>query len=141
MSVPGSVDSGNSPGLFSSLRSFWRVLISILYTRLDLLTIELEEEAKRAIQLVMVSVAGLLCVSMAVFFLMFFLIALFWENRLIVLGIVFGFYLIASVVLLFIARSMILSRPKFLSHTLAELRRDAESLRPPPVTKTEEVKS
>jgi uncharacterized membrane protein YqjE len=138
MSVPGKAESGGTPTLFLSLRSFWSVLVAILHTRLDLLTVELEEEAKRAVQLVVVGVTGLLCASMAVFFLMFFLIALFWENRLVVLGLVFGFYVIASLILFFIARSMILSRPKFLSQTLAELQRDVESLRP--ATKTEEVK-
>ncbi|HEY0257283.1 MAG TPA: phage holin family protein [Candidatus Methylacidiphilales bacterium] len=133
MAVPESVESGGTPGtptLFTSLRSFWGVLVAILYTRLDLLTVELEEEAKRAVQLVMVSVATLLCISMAVFFLMFFLIALFWEHRLIVLGIVFGFYVLASVILFFVARSMVLSRPRFLSQTLAELHRDVEGLHP-----------
>src|SRR4030081_1500275 len=114
MSVPGSVESGTNPTLFSSLRSFWSVLIAILYTRLDLLTVELEEEAKRAVQLVVISVAALLCASMAVFFLMFFLIALFWEHRLVVLGIVFGFYVLASLGLFLTARSMLLKRPKFL---------------------------
>jgi uncharacterized membrane protein YqjE len=139
MSVPGSVESGTNPTLFSSLRSFWSVLIAILYTRLDLLTVELEEEAKRAVQLVVISVAALLCASMAVFFLMFFLIALFWEHRLVVLGIVFGSYVLASLGLFLTARSMLLKRPKFLSQTLAELRLDVEGLRP--AVKTEKAKS
>lgn len=139
MSVPGSVESGSNPTLFSSLRSFWSVLISIVYTRLDLLTVELEEEAKRAVQLLVVSAAAVLCASMAVFFLMFFLIALFWEHRLIVLGIVFGFYVIASLGLFLAARIMIRKRPKFLSQTLAELRLDVEGLRP--TVKTEKTKS
>ncbi len=139
MSVPGSVDSGASPGLFSSLRSFWSVLVAILYTRLDLLTAELEEEAKRAVQLVVVSLAGLLCAGMAVFFLMFFLVVLFWDHALLVLGIVCSISLLTTAVLFFVARSMILNRPKFLSHTLTELRRDVESLRP--AVKIEENKS
>lgn len=132
MSVPESVESGGSPSLFLSLRSFWSVLIAIIYTRLDLLTIELEEEAKRAVQLVMVSLAALLCASMGMFFLMFLLIASFWNTpyRLLILGIIVGLYALASIVLFFVARSMLLSRPKFLSQTLAELRLDVEGLRP-----------
>jgi len=140
MAVPESVDSGSSPGLFVSLRSFWGVLVSILYTRLDLLTVELEEEAKRAVQLILVTLAGVICGSLAVFFLMFFLVVLFWEQRVLVLGIVFGLYVLATVICFLVARQMLLSRPKFLSHTLAELRRDAESLRPAPPAKTGETK-
>jgi len=141
MSVPESVESGGNPTLFSSLRSFWSVLVAILCTRLNLLTVELEEEAKRAVQLVVVGLAALLCGSMAVFFLMFLLIASFWNTpyRLLILGIIFGFHVLATIVLSLIARRMILNRPKFLSQTLTELHRDVESLRP--VVKAEERKS
>ena len=140
MSVPESAKPDASSGLFSSLRSFWSVLIAILHTRLELLTLELEEEAARALHLIVVILAGLFCVGMAVFFLMFFLIVVFWEERVLVLGLVFGISALGSVILLFVARAMILSRPKFLSHTLAELRRDAKSLHPSPPPKIEETK-
>jgi len=130
MSAPESVGSDAPSGLFASLRSFWGVLLAVLYTRLDLAAVELEEEATRAIQLVMVTLAGVLCLSMAVFFLSLFIIAYFWyTHRLLVLGVVFGVYLLGSVVLLLIARYMLRNRPKFLSQTLTELRRDVEGLR------------
>lgn len=140
MSVPGSAESGPSPTLFSSLRSFWSVLLSILSTRLDLLTAELEDEARRAVQLIVVSLAGLLCAGMAVFFLMFFLIASFWDTpyRLLILGLVFGAHVVATLILFVVARRMVLNRPRFLSQTLTELHRDVESLRPAP--KADEVK-
>lgn len=140
MSVPESVKPGASSGLFSSLRSFWSVMMTIIHTRLELLTLELEEEATRAVRLIVVILAGLFCVGMAVFFLMFLLIVVFWEHRVLVLGLVFGASALASVILLFVARAMILTRPRFLSHTLTELRRDAESLRPAPSPTIEEIK-
>jgi len=140
MAAPESVESGASTGLFSSLRSFWGVLLTILYTRIDLATIELEEEVTRAVQLVIVTLAGVLCLSMAIFFLSLFVIAYYWyTHRLLVLGIVFGVYLLASVILLLVARYMLLNRPKFLSQTLTELRRDVEGLRT--AAKTGEAKS
>lgn len=131
MSVPESVDPGASTSLFSSLRSFWGVLVAIFYTRLDLATLELEEEAIRAVKLIAAALVSLLCLGTAFFFAMFFLLALFWdtEYRLWVLGSIFGIYFVAGIVLLLIARKMVLSRPKFLSQTLAELRRDVENLR------------
>jgi uncharacterized membrane protein YqjE len=115
------------------------MLIAILYTRLDLATSELEEVATHAVQLVVVSLAALLCISTAFFFAMFFFLALFWEDRVLVLGIIFGIYFIASVIFVLIARHLILNRPKFLGQTLAELRRDVEALRP--AAKTGETKS
>jgi uncharacterized membrane protein YqjE len=105
------------------------VLIAILYTRLDLASAELEEVAAHAARLVLVSLAALLCISTAFFFAMFFFLALFWDNRVLVLGIIFGIYFVASVIFILIARHLILNRPKFLAQTLAELRRDVEGLR------------
>jgi len=142
MSVPEGTGSGASPGLFVSLRSFWGVLIAILYTRLDLVTAELEDEAIRGIKLIVAGLVGVLCLLTAFFFAMLFLLALFWdtEYRLLVLGIIFGIYFVAGIGLLFAARHMILGRPRFLSQTLAELRRDVEELRHAAAAKKDEAK-
>lgn len=143
MSAPEGSGARTSPGLFDSLRSFWGVILAILYTRFDLLTAELEDEATRAIQLIVVSLASLMCAGMAVFFLMFLLIASFWDTpyRLLILGIVFGIQLLAAAIFFFVARNMVLNRPKFLAQTLIELRRDVDSLRAAAqVKKSEEAK-
>jgi uncharacterized membrane protein YqjE len=143
MSAPEGTGPGTNPGLYESLRSFWSVLIAILYTRLDLVTAELEDEAIRGLKLIAASLVSLLCLGTAFFFAMFFLLALFWdtEYRLWVLGGIFGIYFVAGIGLLLIARHMILSRPRFLSQTLAELRRDVEGLRRAAATKKDEISS
>ena len=130
MSVPEEAGSGASPGLFIALRSFWSVLLAILYTRLDLVTAELEDEAIRALKLVAASLVSLLCLLAAFFWATFFLLALFWDTqyRLWVIGGIFGIYFIIGIVLLLVARRMILNRPKFLSQTISELRRDVEGI-------------
>jgi len=137
MAAPESVEPGDSPNLFVSLRSFWGVIVAILYTRLDLVTLELEEEATRAAQLFAVIVAALLCLGMTVFFFLCFLVILSGTHLLLVLGIISGLCIIATTVLGIVAKQMIEKRPKFLSQTLAELRRDVEGLRP--IVKTEET--
>jgi uncharacterized membrane protein YqjE len=139
MSVPEGIGSGASPGLFASLRSFWSVLVAILYTRLDLATAELEDEAIRGLKLVAAGLAALLCIGMTIFFILFFLVVTFWDNRVLLLGIISGVSVLASVVLVLVARNMILNRPKFLSQTLAELRRDVEGLRRAVATKKDEA--
>jgi uncharacterized membrane protein YqjE len=141
MSVPEATGSGASPGLYQSVLSFWSVLIAILYTRLDLVTAELEDEGVRLAKLVVSSLISLLCLHTAFFFAMLFLLALFWDTqyRLGVLGGIFGIYFVIGISLLLVARNTILSRPKFLSQTLAELRRDAEGLRHAAATKKDEV--
>jgi uncharacterized membrane protein YqjE len=140
MAVPESTGPSASSGLFGSLRSFWSVLIAILHTRLDLVSTELEDEAVRAIKLAIAGVISMLALFAAFFWANFFILALFWdtEYRLWVLGIIFFIYLGIGLGLLAVARNMILNRPKFLSQTIAELRRDVEGLtRAIPVKKEE----
>ena len=118
-----------SPSLFSSLRNFWGVLLAIFYTRLDLVTAELEDEASRAVRLLVVGLAALLFIGMAIFFLFCFLIVLAGTHKLVVLGIICGLCFLTGAGLLLAAKQMVLNRPKFLSQTLIELRRDVEALR------------
>jgi uncharacterized membrane protein YqjE len=130
MPLPEGSGSQTGPGLFTSLRSFWSVLLAILYTRLDLATTELEDEAVRGIQLVATSLIGLLALFSAFFFAMFLIIALAWNTpyQFWVIGAIFGFYLVVGVGCIIGARNMFLNRPRFLSQTIAELRRDVEGL-------------
>ena len=88
MPVPQGAGPGESPSLFASLRSFWSVLVAILYTRLDLVTAELEDEAARAVKLVISGVICLLSFHTAFFFAMLFILAAFWDTpyRLWVIG-------------------------------------------------------
>jgi uncharacterized membrane protein YqjE len=143
MAVPESTGSGATPGLSASLRSFWGVLVAILYTRLDLATAELEDEAIRALKLVAAGLISLLCLFMAFFFAMFFIVAATWETdyRLWVIGGILAVYLLSGFVLLLIARHLIFNRPRFLSQTIAELRRDAEGLRHAVAPRKDEAKS
>ena len=130
MPVSETPGSGQNPSLFSSLQSFWAVLIAILYTRLDLATVELEEIGTHTVQLIVVTLAALAAILMTVFFLLFFLVVTFWEHAVFVLGAVTAVSLLISVSLVLAARALIRNRPKFLAQTLAELRRDVEGIRP-----------
>jgi len=142
MSVPESSGSGATPGLFASLRSFWGVLVAILYTRLDLVTSELEDEAIRAVKLIVAGLVSLFCLFTAFFFAMFFLIAIAWPTpyRYCVIGSICLVYFIVGIILLLVARRMVVDRPRFLSQTLTELRKDAEGLRHAISPKKEEAK-
>ena len=131
MPVPEGIGSGASPSLFASLRSFWSVVVAIFYTRLDLVTAELEDEAIRGLKIIAIGLVSLLCLFTAFFWAMFFLLALVWNTEYVLtaLGLIFALYFIAGIGLFFVARRLVLDRPKFLSQTLAELQRDVEGLR------------
>ena len=116
------------------------MIVAILYTRLDLVTAELEDEATRGLRLVLFGLLSVLSLFMAFFFAMFFILALFWDTayRLWIIGAIFGVYFIAGAALFFTAYDMIKNRPRFLSQTLAELRRDVEGLNRSVHTRKEE---
>ena len=143
MSVPEGTGPGANPGLYASIRSFWGALVAILYTRLDLVTAEMEDEAVRALKLVVAGVIALLAFATAFFFANFLLIVAFWPTayRLWVVGGVTAAYLLIGVIAALTIRSMITNRPKFLAQTIAELRRDAEALSRVVAVKKDEVKS
>jgi len=143
MSAPQGSGSGASPGLVASIRSFWSVLLAILYTRLDLVTAELQELATHGVKLLLAGLISTLCLFMAFFFAMYLLIAMFWdtEYRLWVIGGILGGYLLVGILLLIVVRNMIVNRPKLLSQTIAELRKDAEGLSKALIPKKAEEKS
>jgi uncharacterized membrane protein YqjE len=129
-----------SPSIFNSLRSFGGVILATLCTRFDLVTVELEEQAIFVAQLVVAGLVAVLCFSTAFFFLMLLIVAIFWAEKVLVLSIILGVYLLGGLVSGAIASSLVAARPKILEHTLAELRKDVAGLRKPITTTMEHGK-
>lgn len=121
---------GASPGLFESLRSFWSVLLAILYTRLDLATMELEEQVHLVARVLVAAIIAMIAFFFAFIIANVFIIALFWDGpyRLLAIGLVFGFYFVVGAIGALAARNFIATRPKLFGQTIAELRRDVEGL-------------
>ncbi len=128
------------PSLFGSVRTFWRVLLANLHTRLDLLTFELTEAGFQILYFVLAVAIAVLALHCAFFFAMLWILAAVWdtEYRLWVIGGIFALYFIIGIISVFAARNMIMNRPKFLGQTLDELRRDVDSLQA--AIKTKEAK-
>jgi uncharacterized membrane protein YqjE len=129
-----------NPSLFNSLRSFGAVMLATLCTRFDLATLELEEQAIFAAQLILAGIVSILCLATAFFFLMVLIIVIFWAEKVLCVAIITGVYLLGALIFGLIARNMLEHRPKLLEHTLAELRKDAEGLRKPITTTVEHGK-
>ena len=130
MADPQAGGAGSGPGLFVSLRSFWSVLLAILYTRLDLVTTELQDQVVRVLKIILFGLIAVLLLHTAFFFAVLWLLAAFWDNsyRLYVIGGIFGLYALGGLLALLAARNLISSWPGVLSQTIAELRRAVEGL-------------
>ena len=122
--------AGSGPSLFGSLRSFWSVLLAILYTRLDLATVELQDQGIRVIKLLLAGFVAVVLLITAFFFFNFWIIAFFWSGpyRLEVIGIIFAVYLFGGVIFIAVARNIVTNWPGFLGQTIKELRKDVEGL-------------
>jgi len=126
----GAGPDNSGPSLFASLRSFWSVLLAILYTRLDLATVELQDQGIRVVKLLLAGFIAAVAFLTAFFFLNFWIIAAFWSGpyRLLVIGIIFAVYFFGGVIAVVVARNLAVNWPGFLSQTIKELRRDVEGL-------------
>jgi uncharacterized membrane protein YqjE len=113
------------------VRSFGATALATLCTRFDLVTVELEEQAIFAAQLVVSGLIAILCAATAFFFLMLLIVAIFWAEKILVLSIILGVYLLGAVISGAIAFGMAMHRPKLLEQTLIELRKDVDGMRKP----------
>lgn len=116
--------------IFDSAGRFGASLLAMLQTRVELASVELQEEAQRALRYLVLSLAALFMAAMTVILITFFVILLFWDDNpltaVAVLAVLYGagaFALMAKV------KSEIRSRPALLAQTLAELRKDVECMR------------
>jgi len=91
MSETRGAESG---GLFAALRNISSVLLASGKTRLELLGNEIEEEKLRLVELLLMAQGMAFCFGVGILILIFFLTALFWESRLLVLGAAAGLFLV-----------------------------------------------
>ncbi|MCU6432412.1 phage holin family protein [Undibacterium sp. Jales W-56] len=105
-------------------------LIGILHTRLELMSVEVEEELTRFSAYLLWSLVALFCAGVAVLLLILLLIAAFWDSyRMVVLLSLLAVFSGAAIGLGWWLRHNMLTKPRLLANTLAELRKDASALR------------
>jgi uncharacterized membrane protein YqjE len=103
--------------------------VTLLHNRLEILGVELAEERARLISLLAYGGAAFLCIAAGLIFLSIFLTVLLWDsNRVLALGVFSALFLAAGIASLMLAMSLARSGSKLFSVSLAELRRDRETL-------------
>ncbi|MGC2164382.1 MAG: phage holin family protein [Gallionella sp.] len=120
-------------GLLASLKRLTGTILVIIQTRLDLLSIELEEERLRVKQMLLYGSLALFFFGLAILLLTVFVVALFWDTyRLQVLGGLTVLFFVAGLLLWNALRRLARERPKLFSSSLAELADDIDRLTPKP---------
>jgi len=123
----------DSTGLMESLKRMVDTLLSIIQTRLELLSAEIEEERVRVGQLLLYGAIAFFFFAMAILLLTFLVVAVFWDNHLLlVLGGLIVLFLIAGTVAWFAFRKVSRSRFVLFSTSLSALAEDRTGLIPRP---------
>jgi len=125
-------ETGRAEGLFESLRNLAKTFLAVVQTRIEIFASEIDEERTRLARIALLAAAAAFCLGLAVILLVFFLVVLFWDtDRLLAIGVLAGVFAIGGIAACLGLRTAISKRPKFLSATLAELRKDGTRLEGP----------
>jgi uncharacterized membrane protein YqjE len=116
-------------GIVQSGRRILAILVGMVRTRLSLLSVELMEEKSRLWLMLVLTALALIFASMALLMLSLLVVVAFWEeNRLLAIGGMLVFYLLAAGVSLLVLRHKAKIGSPLFSHTLRELSKDSAEL-------------
>jgi uncharacterized membrane protein YqjE len=117
------------PGLLDSLAALGCSLLGIARTRLELLSTDLEAGRAQLITLLAWSLAAVFCFGVGILLASLLLLVAFWDSqRLLVLALLSGSYLLAGMALLGYVRHKARSGPRWFAASLAELDLDRQHL-------------
>ncbi len=115
--------------LIDSLRSLTRTLVETLRTRLELLSLDLEEARLRLLSLLLLGALAFLFFALGTVLAAFWLVAAFWDtHRLLVLGLLTGFFLGGGALALALLAWKARKGPGPFAATLEELRKDRDAM-------------
>lgn len=116
-------------GLLASLTTLASTLVAILHTRLELLSTDIEETQAQVISLLLLVLTGMFFIGVGVVLASILLIVAFWEtDRLLVLGLLTGCFLVAGLAAGAVAVHRARNKPRAFAASLAELSKDRLSI-------------
>ena len=116
-------------GIVRSGRRMLAILVSIVRTRLNMLAVELIQEKSRIWLILVLTALALIFASMALLALSLLVVAAFWEeNRLLAIGGLSAFYVVATIVTLVVLRQKAKIGSNLFAGTLSELSKDSAAL-------------
>jgi uncharacterized membrane protein YqjE len=121
----------HSGGLFSSIRRVADTCVSSVHNRVELLSVELQEEKIRLVRLLLWTGAALFAAFLAITVMTMGIVMLFEDGRQRKIAIIgFGLvYALGAVGIALKLRGEVRNAPPPLADTLSELRKDLQSLR------------
>lgn len=128
MSSPPS--NPREAGFFDSLRTLAGSVLDLLHVRIELFSVEWQEEQERGKKVVVLAVAGAMLLALGLLLLTFFIIVLFWDSyRLLSIAIVTALYLGGGAICLWCVRTRLQNRPPPFAGSLNEFVEDLKQLK------------
>ncbi len=133
MPNPSTAQDGPGGSLLGALRSFAASTASLAHTRLELLTVELQQEVRQVGAILLWAFVAAFAALLALFLAALAVIFLFWDTHrgLASLAMIAVFVILAGVALQLMRRKL-REKPPLLQDTLAELGRDRDRLQAGP---------
>lgn len=119
-------------GVIDSVRSFMASWVAVIKTRVEILSLEIEEQREWMQQIVLLAVAALFCASLGMILVTLLVVAAFWETdgRLWVIGGFALLYVGGGIALGLSLKSKLHNKPKIFAATAEELGKDYATLQP-----------
>ncbi len=115
--------------MFKSLSALSATMVGMLYTRLALLSIDLEEERAHAILQLVLALTALFFIGVGLVLVSLLLVVIYWETqRILVLGILAGSFLMMGLVAGGFALYKVRTKPQLFAASLSELHKDREQI-------------
>lgn len=118
-------------GFFRAFKTLLVTLLATGRTRLELLSVELQEEKLRLIDLIASALIAVFALGLALVLTLVFLTLAFWEQRLLILGGATGLCWLALLLLYVRIRGLTARPSPLFKSSLAELDKDLATLRGP----------
>lgn len=120
---------GAGKGLLESLTALAATLVAIAYTRLDLLSSDLEEERAHLFSLLLLALVALFCIGVGVLLATLLLVVAFWDtHRLLALATLTGLFLAAGTAAWGYAIHKTRTKPRLFAASMSELLKDRQQL-------------
>jgi uncharacterized membrane protein YqjE len=117
-------------GIFVSLRRMLANVLELGSTRLQLVSVEIQEQIEYAANLLLWGMVAIFFGSLTVLLLALTVVIAFWDgHRLLAAGLMTGLFAAIALIAASVVSSRLQRRPHFLEATTRELQRDAQALR------------
>jgi len=117
--------AGRPLGLLALVRHFGATIIALIYTRIELVATEVEEELQRGVIILIWAILALFFGALSVLMLAVTVLVIFWDEHRVLVALLITFVFIAiTAVMGFLAQARVRSKPRFLAASIEELKRD-----------------